>query len=96
MMKKFRNYAFVMGVCAAIVAAIVAIGNAFGFVVNEIAITSVITALIGVLVAMGVIVKDPEDETIEVPSNSEDVIDSSESHDEENSVEGETLNDKNS
>lgn len=73
-MKKFRNYAFVMGVCAAVVGAIVAIGNAFDFVVNEVAITSVITALIGVLVAMGIIVKDPEDKTIEISQNEDENI----------------------
>ncbi len=71
-MKKFRNYAFVMGVCAAVIGAIVAIGNAFDFVVNEVAITSVITALIGVLVSMGIIVKDPEDKTIEISQNEDE------------------------
>ena len=57
-MKKYKNYAWCLGVCVSVVGVVVALGNAFGFKVNEVAITSVITAILGVFVSMGIIVKD--------------------------------------
>ncbi len=71
MKQKFKSYAFCLGVCASVVSAIVVIGNAVGFKVNEVAITSVITALLGVLVSLGVIVKEPEENVIKNPNSVE-------------------------
>ena len=74
MKQKFKSYAFCLGVCVAVVGVIVAIGNALGFKVNEVAITSVLTAILGVLVSLGVVVKEP-DETLKNENSSEKGVD---------------------
>ena len=68
MKQKFRNYGFIMGVVVAIIGALVAIGNVFNFKVDEIAITSIITAILGVFVALGLVEKD-EDKTSDTDQN---------------------------
>ena len=62
MKKNFKNYGFVMGVAVAVIGALVAVGNVVGFKVDDIAITSIFTAVLGVLVALGLIEKPDEKE----------------------------------
>lgn len=62
MKNKFKSYAFCLGVCAAVVGVVVAIGNAFNFKVNDIALTSVLTAILGVFVSLGIVEKEPQND----------------------------------
>lgn len=57
-MKKLNNYKFWMSLFAAVIVLINALGSTFGFAVNEIAITSIFTAVLGVFVTLGLIKKE--------------------------------------
>ena len=76
MKNKFKSYAFCFGVCVAIIGLIVSVGNAFNFTVNEVALTSVVTAFLGVFVAMGIIEKEEvaqNKENVQEDGNSENI-----------------------
>ena len=57
-MKKLNNYKFWMSLFAAVIVLINALGSTFGFAVNETAITSIFTAVLGVFVTLGLIKKE--------------------------------------
>ena len=61
MKNKFKSYAFCIGVCVSVVALVVTIGNVCGIKVNEIALTSVFTAVLGVFVALGMVQKEEQE-----------------------------------
>ena len=60
-MKKLNNYKFWMSLFAAVIVLINALGSTFGFAVNEIAITSIFTAVLGVFVTLGLIKKETKE-----------------------------------
>lgn len=70
-MKKLNNYKFWMSLFAAVIVLINALGSAFGFAVNEIAITSIFTAVLGVFVTLGLIKKENK-ESEKTSQNSDD------------------------
>ena len=70
MKQKFKSYAFCFGVCVAVIGAFVTIGNVLGFKVNEIALTSVATAVLGVFVSLGIVQKDSD--TIDILNDNEE------------------------
>ena len=84
MKNNFKSYAFCFGVCAAIIGVVVAIGNAFNFKVDEVALTSIITAILGVLVAMGIIQKEENElENTEFTDDEQEQNNSLNSYDEQ-------------
>lgn len=58
MKDKFKSYKFWIGVIAAVIVLINTLGAVFKFSVNEVAITSIATAVLGVLVMLGFVKKD--------------------------------------
>lgn len=59
--KKFRSYAFIMSLTASIVAMLNAFGSVFNFSVDGVVISSIVTAVLGVLVTLGLVVKDNDE-----------------------------------
>ena len=62
MKNNFKNYKFWLAVLAAVIVLINALGAVFNFSVNEVAITSIATAVLGVFVALGLVSKNSKDE----------------------------------
>ncbi|MBQ0017545.1 MAG: hypothetical protein KBT30_02820 [Clostridiales bacterium] len=63
MKNKFRSYKFWISLLAGVIVLINTLGTVFGFIVNELAITSIATAVLGILVILGFVKND------EVPEN---------------------------
>lgn len=57
-MKKFNSYTFWISLLGAVIILINTLGSIFNFAVDEIAITSVVTAVLGILVTLGLVKKD--------------------------------------
>ena len=55
---KIKNYGFWMSLTAAVILMLQAIGKAFGFTIDNEAITSIVTSICGVLIVLGII-SDP-------------------------------------
>lgn len=62
-MKKFKTYTFWISLLGAVIVLINALGTTFGFGVDEVAITSIVTAILGVFVTLGLIKKDKTSES---------------------------------
>ena len=62
MKNNFKNYKFWLAVLAAVIVLINALGAVFNFSVNEVAITSIATAVLGVFVALGLVNKNSKEE----------------------------------
>lgn len=74
-MKKFKTYTFWISLLGAVIVLINALGTTFGFGVDEVAITSIVTAILGVFVTLGLIKKDKNSENEQTNSqeNSEEI-----------------------
>ena len=70
MKEKLKSYKFWISVLAGVIVLINTIGAVFKFSVNEVAITSIATAVLGLLVILGVVKK--EDKTDEDNKQVED------------------------
>lgn len=57
-MKKFNSYTFWISLLGAVIILINTLGSIFNFAVDEIAITSVVTAVLGIFVTLGLVKKD--------------------------------------
>lgn len=57
-LKNFKSYAFILSLTGSVIVMLNAFGDVFNFTVNEVAITSIVTGILGVLVSLGVVVKD--------------------------------------
>lgn len=71
MKNNFKSYKFWIALLAAIIVLINALGATFGFTVNEVAITSIATAVLGVFVTLGFVKKDTEEENKDNINSSE-------------------------
>lgn len=58
MKNKFKSYTFWLALIGAVIILINTLGTTFGFGVNEVAITSIATAVLGIFVTLGVVKKD--------------------------------------
>ena len=67
LINKASTYAFWVGLASAIVVLAKAIGNVFGFMVDETIITELIMSICGVLVVLGFVTKDSATED-KIPS----------------------------
>lgn len=75
---KFKSYKYLTSLLAGIIVLLNTVGSVFGFGVDEMAITSISVAVLGVLVILGVVNKDtPETEDTEV--NTDNTADKEES-----------------
>ncbi len=84
-MKKFKNYTFWISLLGAIILLINTLGTTFGFSVDEVAITSVVTAVLGIFVTLGIIKKDKKtDETENVNDKTNDETNLEQSNEGEN------------
>ena len=84
-MKKFKNYTFWISLLGAIILLINTLGTTFGFSVDEVAITSVVTAVLGIFVTLGIIKKDKKtDETENVNNKTNDETKLEQSNESEN------------
>lgn len=71
MKEKFKSYKFWISVLAGVIVLINTLGAVFKFSVNEVAITSIATAVLGLLVILGIVKKEEKstkDEQIEQQS----------------------------
>lgn len=80
MKKKWTSSAFWLSVVAALIVVINALAKVFNFKVDEVAITSIATSVIGLLVVIGVLTKDTkkqqkEDEDINIDNTTEPNLD---------------------
>ena len=62
MKDNFKNYKFWLALIASVIVLINTLGAVFHFSVNEVAITSIATAVLGIFVALGVINKNTKDD----------------------------------
>ena len=70
-MKKIKSYGFWVALSGAVVFLVNALGRAFGFAVEDEAVSNVIMAIAGVLVVLGVVVM-PNDEKENIEEKSEE------------------------
>lgn len=71
MKNKFKSYTFWLALIGAVIILINTLGTTFGFGVNEVAITSIATAVLGIFVTLGVVKKDtkPNQENLDNANN---------------------------
>ena len=70
-MKKFKSYTFWISLLGAVILLINTLGTTFGFGVDEVAITSIVTAVLGIFVTLGVIKKDKKTGDTESTANND-------------------------
>ena len=63
MKNKFKSSAFWLSLTAGLIVLLNSLGSALNFSVNEVAITSVATSVIGILITIGVLSKDKSSKT---------------------------------
>ena len=81
LLNKASTYAFWVGLASAIVVLVKAIGNIFGFTVDETYITELIMSICGVLVVLGFVTKEDAVNTIDKEKPNEIVKDDSDNLD---------------
>lgn len=69
MKKKWTSSAFWLSVTGALIVVINALANVFHFKVDEVAITSIATSVIGLLVVLGILTKDTKKQEIKKENN---------------------------
>ena len=62
MKNKFKSYTFWLTLIGAVIILVNTLGTTFGFSVNEVAITSIATAVLGIFVTLGIVHKDSKSE----------------------------------
>lgn len=62
MKNKFKSYTFWLALVGAVIILINTLGTTFGFGVDEVAITSIATAVLGIFVTLGIVHKDSKNE----------------------------------
>lgn len=62
MKNKFKSYTFWLALIGAVIILVNTLGTTFGFSVNEVAITSIATAVLGIFVTLGIVRKDNKTE----------------------------------
>ena len=62
MKNKFKSYTFWLALVGAVIILINTLGTTFGFGVDEVAITSIATAVLGIFVTLGIVHKDSKSE----------------------------------
>ena len=62
MKNKFKSYTFWLALVGAVIILINTLGTTFGFGVDEVAITSIATAVLGIFVTLGIVRKDSKNE----------------------------------
>lgn len=72
MKNKFKSYTFWLALIGAIIILINTLGTTFGFSVNDVAITSIATAVLGIFVTLGVVHKDSKNEHEEQQDETKD------------------------
>lgn len=74
MMNRFKTYAFWLALSSAIVILVQSLGKLFGFEIESSVIENVIMSICGVLVVLGIVTKNPENnEKEEVNQNDEQI-----------------------
>lgn len=68
---KFNNYKFWISLLAGIIVLISTLGTVFNFSVNEVAITSIGTAVLGIFVTLGLVKKEEKNQEKQNENNSE-------------------------
>ena len=71
-MKKFKSYTFWISLLGAVIILINTLGSVFGFAVDELAITSIVTAVLGIFVTLGLVKKDKSKEDEKPQESTED------------------------
>ena len=82
-LKNFKSYAFILSLTGSVIVMLNAFGDVFNFTVNEVAITSIVTGILGVLVSLGVVVKDTKTKD-EKETNNDDAVEDQKQQDETN------------
>jgi len=82
-LKNFKSYAFILSLTGSVIVMLNAFGDAFNFTVNEVAITSIVTGILGVLVSLGVVVKDTKTKD-EKETNNDDAVEDQKQQNETN------------
>lgn len=77
-MKKFFNYKFLMTVLASIIVLLQVLISVFKVNINIEAVVSVSIALVGVMVTLGIVKKNKDDETIKTKEDLEKLLNESE------------------
>ncbi len=71
-MKKFKSYTFWISLLGAVIILINTLGSVFGFAVDELTITSIVTAVLGIFVTLGLVKKDKSNEDEKSQESTED------------------------